>query len=123
MNILKHDQPCKECGKDISLYFIPEVVKTLQEYCLCHTCNFWREKEEIKNEARVVRIDGVHFSLGDEVNAPAFCKGHGGRKFVIQFNDGRVVTSTNLWCQGNIPESWRERLPNNATWVLDGAKV
>ena len=42
--------------------------------------------------------------------------GHGGRVFIIQKGDQRIVTN-NLWCAGTVPEYFRtpDRLPINCT--------
>jgi len=40
--------------------------------------------------------------------------GCAGRRFWIRFFDGRTITTNNLWCQGEIPEEFREELPDNA---------
>ena len=120
MNTRTLPEPCRECGNSVELHWQKDVEDILTLHNLCFTCNFWREKEEIKDEPRIARIDGVHFSVGEECpDAPAFCKGHGGSKFAIKFFDGRHVESRNLWCQGSIPHTWRERLPNNAEFVYD----
>ena len=44
-------------------------------------------------------------------------RGFSGRKHVIKFFDGREIVSTNLWYNGEIPESHRELLPNNAEFI------
>ena len=41
--------------------------------------------------------------------------GHSGREFVINFKDGRTVTTDNLWYNGIVTDRFRDRLPNNAT--------
>jgi hypothetical protein len=47
-------------------------------------------------------------------------RGFGGHEFHIRFTDGREeaeVETSNLWCQGNIPEHFSKLLPNNAEFV------
>lgn len=79
---------------------------------------FWDSKLAIKDDARTVRVDGEHYWIGDE-NAPKYAgsRGFGGSRFVIVFHDGRRVVSTNLWTQGVIPPSYRDRLPDNARFA------
>jgi len=90
---------------------------------LCFGCGFWHEKIELARTAadRVVRVNGRHFMIGDEPQPGAYRNGlgHGGFRFVIRFTDGREVTSHNLWGQGEIPERFRDRLPDNARFVND----
>lgn len=81
----------------------------------CFTCNFWAEKIEAVNDPRSVRIDGGHYWIGDEDPTNRF-RGFGGRRFNIKFHDGREVQTTNLWHQGQIPEHFRDILPDNAEW-------
>lgn len=72
---------------------------------------FWQEKISLNG----VRIEGNHYTVGDE-NAKGM-RGFGGVKFRIKFNDGTVVTTTNLWHQGKIPTPLQNELPNNAIFV------
>jgi len=77
---------------------------------------FWGpggDVDQIEPANRVV-IDGEHYMLGDNT---AGMKGFGGRRFDIEFFDGRRVTTTDLWFQGVIPPKWRERFPDNARFV------
>ena len=78
---------------------------------------FWDSKLDIKDDARTARVDGRHYWIGRE-DAPAYegCRGFGGSLFIIKFHDGRRVESTNLWTQGVIPPSYRDRLPDNAVF-------
>lgn len=66
---------------------------------------------------RSVRINGEHFMIGDDVPNPSQLKGHGGARFQIKFHDGRVVETTNLWHQGEIPKEFKDKLPDNADFV------
>jgi hypothetical protein len=90
---------------------------------------FWAVKVEWLNNGdinsngeKVVRINGEHYVIGSE-NAPGSFRGFGGRKFVIKFIDGnhkdKIVTTTNLWCQGDIPEELRHILKDNAIFLKD----
>jgi hypothetical protein len=87
----------------------------MDELQLCFTCLFWTEKLEYKNDPRIVRVDGTQYVIGDE-DAPRAFRGFGGARFNIDFHDGRKVTSTNLWCNGDIPEHFRAELPDNAVF-------
>lgn len=82
------------------------------------TKKFWKEKMDpsIRDAKRTVRVDGTHYQVGDEA-APAVLRGFGGVLWLIEFNDGRRVASTNLWCQGNIPSALRTELPDNARFL------
>lgn len=84
---------------------------------LCFDCDHWtRLFEKYAGGDAVVRVDGVHYVMGDE-DAGRAMRGFGGRAFLIAFHNGRRVWSTNMWCQGDIPDHWRDRLPDNAAFV------
>lgn len=89
----------------------------------CFTCDFW-EKRLIDDaeypEHTVCIIDGAHYIIEDENDTSCF-RGFAGRKFIIKFNDGTIVTTTNLWYQGVIPENFKDKFPNNAEFV-DGLR-
>lgn len=110
---------CVECGKASANEWIESVATRLAEKSLCHDCGFWDEwveRADRGDDDKIVRVDGNHYHIGDEMSSSLF-RGFGGRKFVIRFHDGREVTSTNLWGQGDIPAHFRKRLPDNAEFV------
>jgi hypothetical protein len=72
---------------------------------------FW-EMHYAMYDASSVIIQGHHFRVGPEKSGPF--RGFGGTPFTIKFYDGRVVTTRNLWQQGEIDEAYREWLPDNA---------
>ena len=80
-----------------------------------HKDSFWLQHIG-RHDDKTVIIDNKHYRIG-EASTPRAYSGFGGRKFDIEFNDGRKVTTHNLWHQGTIPPKWRDRLPNNAKFV------
>lgn len=85
---------------------------------MCFTCNFWTDHiQRDHNEDKDVFVvaNGKHYIIDESPN-PCF-KGHCGAKWIIRFNDGRVVKTDNLWFQGYIPELFRDELPDNAVLV------
>ncbi len=99
---------------DVWTSAVPTFVDAMQH--LNFTKDFWQQKETIKYQARVARVNGTHYIVGDE-DAPQSFRGFGGSLFLIQFDDGRRVATTNLWCQGEIPPALRDKLPDNAKFV------
>lgn len=83
---------------------------------LKHTREFWEKKmaPAIRDDKRTVRVEGTHYMVGDEKANPRGFRGFGGALFLIEFDDGRRVSSTNLWCQGTIPKALSLDLPDNA---------
>jgi len=87
----------------------------------CFTTNFWNEKVTIAERDDVARINGGHYTVCKE-NSNSHFKGFGGAKFIIKFNNGRIVTTRNLWYQGIIPKEFRKRLPDNAMFIIETNK-
>ncbi len=88
--------------------------------------NFWAAKvawcesgDLTPDGSLVARTDGVHYIIGAPIpDVPASCKGYGGSRFQVTFvcgpHAGTVIVTDNLWCQGGIPDEYRDRLPPNA---------
>ena len=105
---------CVECGEVINAEFMEPVRTNILNRQLCFNCLFWTEYVETKSDHSHLVVNNNHYVIGP---ATGYQGGFGGAKFNIKFNDGREVTTTNLWMQGDIPERFRDRLPNNAVFV------
>ena len=84
---------------------------------MCFTCAYWQRYIDLKDKQNEVIVGGVHYRCNtdkpiDNIN-PQW-NGFGGRRWHIRFFDGRDVITNNLWYQGQIPERFRELLPDNA---------
>jgi len=82
-----------------------------------NTREFWDEKEQMKDSPRIVRADGGHYYIGAKGKKQGTFRGFGGAKWRIEFTDGRIVETDNLWSNGTIPLAYRERLPDNAVLI------
>ena len=103
---------CVICNKEIEKSKYTNAVLCSDE---CFHDHFWQE--HIKNhDDQTVIVNGTryHYTYLEE---KGYFSGHGGREFKIKFHDGRIVQTRNLWCQGNIPEKYREQLPDNAIFL------
>lgn len=76
-----------------------------------HSRDFW-SKIAARTDDRLVIARGTAYSIGSPDDNP---RGFGGSVWRIAFFDGRVIRCNSLWCLGDIPDDWRERLPDNAT--------
>lgn len=77
----------------------------------CLQNDFW--DNALDNDAVIINGNCYHISPDDEPDCGFL--GHDGIEFKIQFNDGRVVVTHNLWHNGKIP---RERnIHNNAKFI------
>ena len=100
---------CKLCGSEYS--------RTCEDDAYignnCFDCSFWLKKTEYTGvvASRRAIIDGEHYMVYAETDG--LIKGSGGRRVIVQFFDGRIIHSNNLWCQGTIPQRFREMLPDN----------
>lgn len=116
---------CNTCGKDYS-----NSVKTFGadherfENDNCGTCNFWWEKVEwLKGHDadRSVIVDGKHYRIGSY--CPEVGMGFGGSFWAIEFDNGIITATRNLWHQGTIDEPFGEHLPNNARFLTKLGKT
>lgn len=108
---------CHECGAHEELHWFKDIEERLLRDKLCFSCAHWTDLLKIKDRPDVVRVKDVHYMVGGETNEPTLWRGFGGDKFHIRFLDGREVKSTNVWCQGHIPDHFKTRLPDNAEFV------
>ena len=107
---------CNECNEE---YSMKRTTREADGYCF--DCSFWlgHIARRIGNNApwRDSSVIVNHTAYHVNPDGEGGFRGHGGHKFKIQFFDGRQVVSHNLWCQGDIDERFRDRLPNNAEFV------
>jgi hypothetical protein len=108
---------CQVCGEQQQAHYTGETRDRMVERQLCFPCLFWQGYVETKDDPTHFVADGHHYVIMEEDGSPAF-RGYGGSKWLIKFNDGREVVTTNLWHQGAVPILWREQLPDSA--VLKG---
>ena len=103
---------CQHCGAEEKASYDIATKTRMVENNRCFTCDYWLElsNEHVKDENCFVVADnspsmhpGVHLFIGKESNEKSIFKGFGGRKFEIEFSDGRKVISTNVWYQGPVP--------------------
>ncbi len=111
---IKKIETCELCGNAFTRICEPE---SYIRNC-CFGCSFWLKKVNMSeaDEARRVIVDGQHYRLGSVHSGPF--RGFGGRKFTIVFHDGRIVDSSCLWHQGEIPGRFRKWLSDNASLLM-----
>ena len=74
----------------------------------CFNTSFWNHTLD----DTAIIIDGKCYHIGP--SSLGF-KGSGGRKFTIQFNDGKVINTDNLWCNGDVPKEYNVK--DNAVFL------
>lgn len=83
---------------------------------LCFACALWSIRAD---EGCPTVIDGCMYTPGGRTSGPM--RGCAGRRFDIEYFDGRQITSFDLWVGGEIPQHFRERIPDTARF-LNGAR-
>lgn len=113
------DYICFECGEITHPSYVgnDEIGAVLKKRGLCFIDDFWTRAYADYQAGKRVVVNGASYAVGPE-RAPN-PKGHGGQKFRIQYQDGRLIETTNLWSQGSIPVRWRDRMADNAVFVQD----
>lgn len=109
----RNTKVCEFCGSDFSRTCEPK--SYVGNWCF--ECSFWFKKINLSEEdkSRQVIANGSFYRLGSVHSGPF--RGFGGRKFTVLFHDGRVVGTSNLWHQGEIPERFKGMFPDNAILV------
>lgn len=108
---------CSKCTKPYSTSYFHG--KTMIEKNLCFSCHFWGDRISQKMDDGVAIIDGLFFAFDTKhpiKSGDTRWLGHGGRKFLIKFNDGRSFETNDLWCGGKIPKLFLPDFPNTATF-------
>lgn len=109
---------CKDCGAiDYSTAYTPNCAekKIIDAEGVCFTCAYWRVRIKEKHD---VVIDGHIYSLGDIKKAPnSPHAGMAGRRFEVEFFDGRRVVTHDLWSGSTVPEHYRRLIPDTARFV------
>lgn len=103
---------CHECNGWIETGYSFE---SMERHGACFDCSFWLDYVATVDDSTHVIVNGYHHVACNELTGGM--RGFGGRRFAIRFNDGRELVSTNLWEQGQVPEHFRDRLPDNAVFV------
>lgn len=115
---------CKDCGAvDYKTSFMQSsTIKQMMDKCgVCFTCGFWREAIERKHDTV---IDGHIYSIGDISKPPGGQhQGMAGRRFEIEYFDGRRVVTHDLWSGSTVPERYRHLIPDTARFLGGAERV
>lgn len=122
MNNTSKTVRCGECGEVKGLDLFDEATQAKLIFSArCFECEFWYKLFILKDDPRMLRIDGKHFYMGEQlVHTPQGWtgSGFGGLEFEIQrFDLEHPQRIKNLNFNGIIPRHFKERLPDNACFV------
>lgn len=104
---------CSECGARDLLSWCEPYPNQLRAADLCFDCFFWlqRSRELKKRPWKYFVAKGCFYTIGDTYRGDGF----GGARWTVSWPDGHVEDTRNLWHGGDVPQQWRERLPDTAT--------
>lgn len=94
---------CVVCGKEIETdnYMHGDNGTYIHEGCFKEW--FWRKT--LNPKTNPIIIDGNCYHVEDE-NDNSYFRGFAGRSFTIQMDNGKVIHTTNLWHQGEVPKEF-----------------
>lgn len=104
---------CVICGKEIERSSYSNDTLCSSE---CFTKHYWLERVNRKDVKTQVVVNHNVYQIADENSSSSF-RGFDGRPFYIEFFDGRKVRTTNLWSNGEIPDEFKDKLPDNAKFI------
>lgn len=81
---------------------------------VCGHCDSWLGLWQRRDNSDIARINGEHYVIGAGFDS---VKGMGGAKVTIKFDDGRIVSTSDLWHQGTIPSQLKNVMPDNAKFA------
>lgn len=105
---------CSVCHKLMTGEYIEGSGNTYYCSAECFHIDFWNEI--VTQKDKHIFIEGKSYLIGDENDISSF-RGCDGRHFRIRLNTGKIIDTTNLWCQGAIPEKFRDILKDNAKFL------
>ena len=106
---------CEICGREFDKKHFSGKFENICGLGNCFHEKFWRIIADEKDEH--VFINGGSYYIEDENKGGI--RGFDGRKFRIRKNDGTEIVTTNLWYQGQIPDNFKDILPDNAEFIRE----
>lgn len=105
---------CEFCGKEIEKSAYPKVIPVMCGSKDCFSEYFWNEI--IDNKQDYLIINHRSYTIGKDT----FVKGFGGAKHAIKkFDSGEIIYTDNLWTNGDVPEKFWDKLPDNAEFIKE----
>lgn len=106
---------CKICGKTFNTtQFLDCGIRTIMETeHVCFHCGFWIEKQNLYDENTLITEEMIRFQglIVDKFENNSPFLGYSGRDLFFEMlsgpDKGKVRWYNNVWCQGNIPEYFK----------------
>lgn len=109
-------EPCTCCGTIYKTNYNDPTGSQLRERKICFDCNFWMEQYN-RNKRHIVLNDGLYADGGKVEKGTRGFVGFGGHEWKIEFPDGEILETNNMWHQGTIPKHFRHLFPPNARQI------
>jgi hypothetical protein len=106
---------CRECGTvEYRGVWVASAEAELVKRGACFRCNGWLARiEAIANgDTRFFQTNGIGYMVAAEDAKGT--RGFDGTAYFVTRHGGTRQRTTNLWYQGEIPQRFRDRLPDNA---------
>lgn len=125
---------CSWCGEEVqSISYGAPYGPRMEAEHLCFSCVHWdmEVSRSSTDEPRRIIIDGYCYGVGEKEpsrdpknRVRGDMWGFGGRRFDIELlSTGQKFTTHNLWGGGQIPDRFRDRLPDNARFLNGASKA
>lgn len=112
---------CSICGEpyDETHYLKGSIRSIMESRHVCFNDAFWIEMIQLTDENTFV-IDHHRYtgSLIDKEKSTGFI-GFGGKDMYVKYDNGKICHYNNVWYQGEVPERWWSKIPNNASWLTE----
>lgn len=110
---------CIKCGSNLedgNMYDYEGIgIEEVADYCF--SCNFWANQVKVHRsepDYRFIINNQSYYAGPEDVGA---MRGYGGCKFTILTHTGKTIITTNMWCQGPVPECFGDELPDTAEFI------
>lgn len=120
---MKCDHVCLECGahEDGSWSWAErDLIPRQLCFSCCHYICWAERAAQPENRHRMFVFVGRCYTIGEPGQR---FPGFGGRRFLVNFSDGTIVETSNLWTQGIVPAHLRARMPDSAVLVNDDSRA
>lgn len=107
---------CRDCGAvGYSTSFTPTCAekKLIDSEGVCFSCAYWLVRIEQKHDTV---IDGRIYGVGNGREGNPH-NGMAGRRFDIEYFDGRRVTTFDLWAGSEVPDRYKQQIPDTARFL------
>lgn len=112
---------CSMCGRKYSTFAFDDssrLFRIMQNRNVCYKCAFWQDIIDNRPEhLEIVRGIAYRFLPYQYERLPNYILGNGGRVMYILGRDGIAKKSNDVWEIGEVPQHFREKLPNTAYLV------